>query len=194
VRIHREFATTTVFVTHDQEEAMSIADRTAVLRDGTLQQIDTPLNLYNRPATQWVAQFVGTYKINLLDAQRAKSEDGFALELQLGGQTFACECRDKDAIRRLTTSMHGRRCRIGVRPEHVSLSPPGTNGTALRGEIFTRQVLGKEILYDVTVADTHLRAVVPAKHLYDLGEPVELTFNWQEMLFFDAETGHALNV
>jgi len=111
-RIHKEFRITALYVTHDQDEALSLADRLAVMRDGRIVQAGTPDSIYSRPATEFVAQFVGD--TNLLDARAVEKGGGAALETPLGTVEPAPAGTEP-----------GRNLRISVRPECVKLVEPG---------------------------------------------------------------------
>jgi multiple sugar transport system ATP-binding protein len=139
-RIHRESGTTSMYVTHDQVEAMTLADRIVVLRDGTIQQEGSPMDIYDAPANRFVAGFFGTPAMNFLRADVASDGgrpllrgDGF--ELPLGGSPY----RDASAA-------PGRGVIVGIRPESVALAP---GGVAVPAEVNLREVLGAEVVLHV---------------------------------------------
>jgi ABC-type sugar transport system ATPase subunit len=179
-RIHREVETTMVFVTHDQEEAMAIADRIAVMNAGRIEHLGTPLEVYNHPRNLWVAQFIGSHPINVIDARR----DGSAASL-LGETGWR---------KSLPESFPAQGdFRIGVRPEHLALSAGGQGGDGtLVVEVYTRQILGTDILYELKAGEHILRAVTPTSQVYDVGQPVAIGFSWGDAFLFDKETGAAL--
>ena len=125
-KLHRDLGATTVYVTHDQVEAMTLADRVVVLRDGRIEQVGTPLDLYDRPTNQFVAQFIGTPQMNIVAASDA------AELLQATG---------------LTLPPGGA---IGLRPEHLHLRPPGQGQMQARVELI--EALGAETLVYVSTA------------------------------------------
>ncbi|MFT4041182.1 MAG: ABC transporter ATP-binding protein [Thermomicrobiales bacterium] len=179
-RIHREVETTMVFVTHDQEEAMAIADRIAVMNKGQIEHLGTPLEVYNHPRSLWVAQFIGSHPINVMEADR----NGDSATL-LGVVNWR---------KPLPTQFPASgQFLAGVRPEHLTLSAnddpaPGT----LRAEIYTRQILGTDILYELKAGDQILRAVTPTSQVYEVGQNVTVGFDWNDAFLFDKETGAAL--
>jgi ABC-type sugar transport system ATPase subunit len=179
-RIHREVETTMVFVTHDQEEAMAIADRIAVMNAGQIEHLGTPLEVYNNPRNLWVAQFIGSHPINVIEARR----DGNAAAL-LGNGGWRKAFPESFPV-------HGDFL-IGVRPEHLAVTPgaQGGDGTLL-AEIYTRQILGTDILYELKTGDQILRAVTPTSQVYEVGQPVAIGLNWSDAFLFDKETGAAL--
>jgi multiple sugar transport system ATP-binding protein len=186
VRIHREVETTMVFVTHDQEEAMAIADRIAIMNGGELIQLGPPLDVYQAPRNLWVAQFIGSHPINVLPASR--NGDGVRL-LSDAGWT---EILPATARQRLD-SRGSDGFLVAIRPEHLRLA--AANGSSLNGlaaEVYTRQILGTDILYELTVHGQTLRAVTPTNQLFDAGDRVALRFDWNDAFLFDAGSGDTI--
>jgi multiple sugar transport system ATP-binding protein len=183
VRIHREVRTTMVFVTHDQEEAMSIGDRIAVMRAGELMQIGPPLRLYDDPVNLWVAQFIGAQPINIVDC-RLDSRDAPASILN-GATTVQVDPGLYDTIRGATDAPE---VQLGIRPEFVTISREPRTQPAVRGQIYTRQVLGNQILYDIAVAGQHIRAVTSAREQFDVDEQIYADFSWDDVFAFDKTT------
>jgi multiple sugar transport system ATP-binding protein len=191
VRIHRELETTMVFVTHDQEEAMSVADRIAVMRGGELVQVGTPLDVYNAPICTWVSQFVGSHPINLfrirLDPSRPQAFPT--------GRPEAALPIDPALHSRLRSAAPSGELVVGIRPEFVNLTPPREAGDgAWHGEVYTRQVLGTSILYDVRSANGHVRAVSSSQNQHDPGRRVLVEFAWTSVFFFDSQTEQRIQV
>jgi multiple sugar transport system ATP-binding protein len=178
-RIHREVETTMVFVTHDQEEAMAIADRIAVMSHGRLVQLGPPLDLYQAPRNLWVARFIGAHPINVLPC--SLDADGARL---LGGEwTAPLPAVVRAAIMGATPPGEAL---VGVRPEHLALFPAAAAPAGSRtGEIYTRQILGTDILYEITVDGERLRAVTPTSQAFAPGDAVAIGFAWHDALVFD---------
>jgi multiple sugar transport system ATP-binding protein len=146
-RIQHEVGVTTIYVTHDQVEAMTMGDRVAVMRKGELQQMAEPQKLYDSPKNLFVASFIGSPSMNIVEAE-VERRDG-ALVVRLGDQELPVP--DEVTRRRpALTGYAGRRLALGIRPEHLedaSLSRNG--GVRLRGRVLLTEALGSEILAHV---------------------------------------------
>ena len=180
VRIHREVETTMVFVTHDQEEAMAIADRIAVMSEGRIVQLGHPLDLYEAPVNLWVAKFIGAHPINVVEARAAGG--GAAL---LADGSWSAPAPAAIAAR---LGERDEGAWVGVRPEHVEVLPPGDGPGLLRAEVYTRQILGTEVLYELAAGGERLRAVTPTSRLFRIGDPVAARFDWGNAFVFDRAT------
>jgi multiple sugar transport system ATP-binding protein len=150
-RIQRELGATTIYVTHDQAEAMTMGDRVAVLRKGELQQIDVPQRLYDLPANLFVASFIGSPAMNLVQAGLRRQNGRFVASV--GGQELAIPEAVAAAHRGLAR-YDGRTIGVGIRPEHVqdAALAAGRDGGRLRGEVLITEALGSERLVHVEVA------------------------------------------
>ena len=186
VRIHRGVETTMVFVTHDQEEAMAIADRIAVMRDGELIQLGPPLDLYQAPRNLWVARFIGAHPINVVDAALA---DGGTRLLGDGSWPVSLPATLRAKVEQGAAD---GAFQVGIRPEHLALSPDGMGANVLAAEVYTRQILGTDILYELTANGHLLRAVTPTSQLYDSGDRVGIRFDWSDAFLFDPASENAL--
>jgi putative spermidine/putrescine transport system ATP-binding protein len=162
-RIQSRLGITTIYVTHDQEEALSISDRVAVLSQGRIEQIGTPSEIYGSPSTPFVAEFVGT--MNRLEATVADSQSG---EVDYGGIRVAV-----DAVRGRTA---GERVLVLVRPETVELGSP--NGAGLIGEVISQTFLGPVTRLKVTLDQGEMTADVSASRAesYPVGTRVAVGF------------------
>ncbi len=120
--LHERLGVTSIFVTHDQEEALSISDRIAVMRQGAVEQVGTPEEVYARPATAYVARFIGNPRIELLPAD-VEEESGVAFAV-CGEARFALDCAQAAFLRK-----HCGRIDLGLRPEHVALAEAGIAAT-----------------------------------------------------------------
>jgi multiple sugar transport system ATP-binding protein len=181
-RLHSQLPTTSVFVTHDQVEAMTLGDRVVIMRDGRVQQIGTPLAVYGKPANKFVAGFIGAPAMNFLD-----------LTVRVDGATTAVEAPGlRLAVNEVSAFALGRwkdrRVIMGVRPEHLVLgdSAPGRSFDA-RVEVVEQ--LGSEILLETKASDTRITvARVPAESPIAPGDQVRLSVQPRRLHFFDPES------
>jgi ABC-type sugar transport system ATPase subunit len=188
VRIHAELETTTIFVTHDQEEAMAVADRVAIMKSGKIIQVGAPLDLYNRPKNMWIAQFVGSHPINLIDLFIEDNHNNVVL-FSDGGIRTEVPSEFYQDIRRRSTK---KNLVLGIRPEFMRLRTGITGKGHLLASVYTRQVLGNQILYELMVGSDLVRSVIPSTENYLVGDEVFIEFAWSHALTFDKETGECL--
>jgi len=151
-RIQREVGATTIYVTHDQVEAMTMGDRVAVLRKGVLQQVATPQELYERPANLFVASFIGSPAMNLLQARIERAADG-GLSCRVGRQRIALPA-ELTGARPALAARAGSTVGVGIRPEALrdaAQAPGAPADSRLRGRVVTTELLGFELLAHVQV-------------------------------------------
>src|SRR5213080_4739202 len=150
-RIQRELGTTTIYVTHDQTEAMTMGDHVAVMRKGELQQMDTPQKLYSDPKNLFVASFIGSPSMNLVEAHIQRSNG--ALVAKLGDQELTIPAATQSA-RPALESYAGRSVAIGIRPEQLEDASVARDGheARLRGRVLVTEALGSELLAHVELA------------------------------------------
>ena len=157
-KLHRELGATTVYVTHDQVEAMTLADRVVVLRDGMIEQVGSPLALYDKPANQFVAQFIGTPQMNMLAADKLPALPG------------------------LTVSPGGF---VGLRPENVTLQPAGQG--AVQGTVELVEALGAEtLIYVLLPSGAQVVARQTSRTPLQAGQAVGLAIDADAAHLFDA--------
>ncbi|HEX3976420.1 MAG TPA: ABC transporter ATP-binding protein [Solirubrobacteraceae bacterium] len=191
IRLHKRLTmTTSVYVTHDQIEALTMGDRVAVLKDGDVMQCATPSGLYENPANSFVAGFIGSPKMNLLSGEFQDGERRPTLTL-LGGEVELHPLQAKA----LRDSGGGRTPLVGIRP--ADLRPPadvaGTSHTArLQGIVDVVEHSGSEIFVTVRVHDQLMVARFPRTIIPTAGDHVELVFNPSHLYFFAADSGERL--
>ncbi len=180
-RLHKRLGTTILYVTHDQVEAMTLADRIVVMRDGRIEQVGTPMALYQQPASTFVAAFMGSPPMNLHRCAVLRDADG--AHAQLGeGQRLRLPDGAAPAADRVT---------LGLRPEQISLqAQPGA--LRLRGEVEPVEPLGAEAIVHLRVGDAALLARVPGMALHEIGEALDLHIAPAALHLFDADSGAAL--
>ncbi len=166
-KLHRDLGATTVYVTHDQVEAMTLADRVVVLRDGQIEQVGTPLELYDRPANQFVAQFIGTPQMNLVAANLVPQlADAFSIPMPADGH-------------------------VGLRPESIMLRPTGSG--QLQGKVDLIEALGAETLVYITSEQgAQLVARQNTRTKVHVGDAVGIAIDAPTAHLFDAQGRIAL--
>ena len=155
-RLQRDLGTTTIYVTHDQIEAMTMGDRVAVMRKGELQQVADPQTLYDRPVNLFVGGFIGSPAMNMIEATVARANGGFALDV--GAQRIGLD-EATLARRPALRSYEGRTVILGIRPEDLedaSLDPDVPADRRLRGVVELREALGSELIVHFRVEGTQL--------------------------------------
>ncbi|WP_342315280.1 sn-glycerol-3-phosphate ABC transporter ATP-binding protein UgpC [Lysobacter sp. FW306-1B-D06B] len=186
-RLHRKLGTTMIYVTHDQVEAMTLGQRIVVLDKGRIQQIDTPMALYNRPANLFVATFLGSPKMNLLQGEVVERGGGLALRLT-DGVDFALVAEEEllGTLRRQV----GRRLIVGLRPEDLSLADAGPGRLTARVE--TVEPVGNEAFLNLDCGGEEMVVRLPPRKLPKVGDTVHLDHNPDHLHFFDPDTGRSL--
>lgn len=177
-RIHRSLGATFIYVTNDQVEALSMADQVAVLREGTVQQVGTPTEVYDRPANQWVAGFVGSPRISLLachaEGDRLVGAEGWTLPRP-----------------RWATAEDRRPLLLGVRAEDLSVEARGD--TVLTGELYGLEPLGDRTVVDVKMGREILKVKARPTVTGTPGQRIAVTVDLDRVHLFDADTGLTLS-
>jgi multiple sugar transport system ATP-binding protein len=183
--LHSRLGVTSIFVTHDQEEALSISDRIAVMREGRVEQYGTPEEVYARPATTYVARFIGSPPMDILRGEIV-SENGSGV-YRVGAATFPLPAPTATALHAVASS---RGADLAVRSEHVLLTPPGDGVPAT---VQVTQPLGPSTVVTAAWDGGALTARVPGIATLLPGETVGLRLDPAGLLFFDRETGLRLD-
>lgn len=186
---------TVIFVTHDQEEAMSLGDRVAVMRNGAIQQIAPPREIYSAPANRFVASFIGSPQMNLFHGSVAQRDGrlvfiGAEAEPEVSLPKFVLEPGGARAD--WFGGNVGRQVLLGFRPEHVSLADDKATRSTVAGKIVTEQFIGAETILQIRVADRTVQLRSGSKRAHCAGEEVRLCFDFSRAHIFDAVTGVAV--
>src|SRR6056297_1953027 len=186
-KLHQRLKTTIVYVTHDQIEAMTLADRIAVLKDGELQQLGTPKEVYDTPENLFGAGFMGSPSMSFIDVAVERSETGFSVAVEgSDGRMLALPVPD------YLKSWAGKRVILGIRPEHVSQPDEQKRDDSMVTEgRFTVEVTeptGPDALAVIRLNDTDVQCRLDAEHPVEWGEDADLMFDMRKVVFFDPES------
>ncbi|MCC3429896.1 MAG: ATP-binding cassette domain-containing protein [Microcoleus sp. PH2017_04_SCI_O_A] len=184
VQLQRQLGTTTIYVTHDQTEAMTMGDRIAIMNAGQLQQVAKPLELYNKPANLFVAEFIGSPPMNFLPVQ-------FTAPLLISHPQFRFTLPDIWA--KNLQKYDGRGLILGIRPEHLSINPPATKNLSVQVEIV--EALGHETYLRVCLTDdpaVRMQVRVPPERSIRVGEELWLAIAHDKIHLFDPDTELAI--
>ena len=204
-KLQRDLKVTTVYVTHDQIEAMTMGDRVAVMSRGVLQQVDTPQNLYDAPRSLFVASFIGSPQMNLLVGTLALGESN---TIRIGSQTLPVS-PEVLALRPALARYDGRDVAIGIRPEHCQDAAfANDSSSALKGQVEVREGLGSEVILHISIdaqglsaagvdgttvlPNASITARVNASTALNVGDEAVVTADTRHMHFFDLETDLAI--
>ena len=174
-RLQHQLGTTTIYVTHDQAEAMTLASRVAVMRKGRLQQFDTPMNIYNHPANRFVAEFVGSPSMNFLDG-----------EIDPNDATFTTNSIRLQSVKSVSGSTS--RVTLGIRPEHIQVLTEPQDG-AIPATVYVTEQMGNETFVFLSVGANRLIARAPAEFRAEVESKVWLQIATDKVHFFDPGSG-----
>ena len=178
-RLQMELGITSIYVTHDQVEAMTMADRIAVIKDGILQAYAPPDELYDRPRTLFVGSFVGNPPMNLLEVEVSQENGGYHARCEGMHVAVPPDRGEKAAGRGEIT--------LGIRPEDVIISDQG-----IPGEVYVVEPLGRDDLIDMQVGDAHIRILADPALQLKIGDHIKVNFNTEKVQFFDPKTEESL--
>jgi len=179
-RVHKRVKKPTLYVTHDQEEAMSMSDRIVVLNDGQIEQRGTPDELYTRPQNTFVANFIGNPSMNFLNGQVISGDDG-AITIEIEDQTFSFGANTVDG-----RTIDGE-VTIGFRPEDINVYSNGSGD--LSGHLALVERIGDSVLASIERSSGEIRATVPADNSLTEDEPVSFSFDESLVHIFERDSG-----
>ncbi len=180
--LHKRLQTTFVYVTHDQTEAMTMGDRIVVMKDGVIQQVDTPQNLYNSPCNKFVAGFIGSPQMNFLEAAVEKEGEGFALVFG----DHRIHVRKPELA-----SYVGKKVIFGIRPEDIHAEESFlsmSEGSNIQAKVNLAEMMGFEIYLYLTCSGQRIVARVPSRTGIRADDEVRLALDTNKIHIFDSET------
>lgn len=179
--LHDRLGTTSIYVTHDQIEAMTMADRIVVMCDGSIEQIGRPLDVFDRPATRFVAGFIGSPAMNFLPARITDGDSGHCVAQLSGGQMLR--------LPDIENALRGKSVVIGIRPHEIAL----TGADPLEARVHLVQQTGIETLALCRIGEEELLVQTPDRVSLAKGERIELSPKSSKLHIFDRDTGERLN-
>ncbi|OCO99237.1 MULTISPECIES: sn-glycerol-3-phosphate ABC transporter ATP-binding protein UgpC [unclassified Ensifer] len=181
-RLHQMLKTTVVYVTHDQIEAMTLATRIAVMRDGRIEQLGTPEEIYDRPATLYVAGFVGSPPMNILDATVSKEQllilgDDQPIDMPVHFRSVVAD---------------GQRVKVGIRPEALRVAKGGETGAQFKARIEVVELTGPELVTTARIGEQRITACLPPRSAVTAGEDRTFVVDVDVLHLFDPQSGRSL--
>ena len=185
-KLHQRLGTTIIYVTHDQTEAMTLGTRIVVMKDGVVQQVDTPQNLYDKPGNLFVAGFMGSPQMNFLDAD--VEVQGDKASLKIAGQSI--ELPPAKAKKLIEGGYGGKKVTFGIRPEDVDDSEMvvSTSKAVFESTINVYELLGAEVYLYFDLAEFPITARVDSRTTARPGDKVKFAFDVEKIHIFDKET------
>ena len=181
-RLHKSLETTIIYVTHDQTEAMTLGSRIVVMKDGVVQQVDTPERLYDAPCNRFVAGFIGSPQMNMIDAQ-CEAQDGKTV-LRFADYTLTVDEKRADALKE--QGYLGKTVILGIRPEDLHEADEEDN--AFSATVSVYEMLGAEALLHFEIGDTEWTAKVSPELRTEVGDVVRLQLDESKIHIFDKDT------
>jgi len=181
--LHQRLKTTSIYVTHDQIEAMTMGDKIVVMRDGRIEQTGSPLELYDHPANQFVAGFIGSPSMNFLPGTLRRSADRLRVELKDGTQLDAPP---------QTPGVDGQPVIFGTRPEHLTLVPEGTAHGGIPSRVVVMEPSGMDTFVACRHEGVELSAVFRERHDFAPGSTIHLQPDMKSAHLFNVDTGQRL--
>ncbi len=182
-KLHEQLGNTMVYVTHDQVEAMTMADKIVVLRDGRVEQVGAPLELYHNPQNQFVAGFIGSPRMNFLNAQVLKAEGNTAWLKLSGGEEFSMQTDHPVTA--------GDVLLLGIRPEHLLVETTGDVDISLKVDV-VEALGGTTFAYTQYASEDQVVVVTDGEHIIPRGKTMLVSFQLEHVHLFDTKTGVSL--
>ncbi|MBU0475871.1 MAG: sn-glycerol-3-phosphate ABC transporter ATP-binding protein UgpC [Bacteroidetes bacterium] len=188
-KLHQKLGVTMIYVTHDQTEAMTMGDRIVVMKDGSIQQVDTPLNLYRKPVNTFVAGFIGTPSMNFIEGKFLINN---GLEFNSLDESFVFLLPEK-YIKKLE-NWSSRNIKLGIRPESFSYEPNHDDSVKIKIKISVFEPMGNESFLYFNLGGKEIVSRVPGIIEQKVGNEIDLYINADNLYFFDELTGNTIYV
>ena len=181
IKLRKRINTTFIYVTHDQTEAMTLGDRIVVMKDGYIQQIGTPQEVYDHPSNLFVSGFIGTPQMNYFDAQLLKENGRYFVQVD----GYKVELSEEKQERLSSRNVEAQEITLGVRPDHITLSDKG-----IKGVVDVSELMGSSLHLHLSVDDKDVIAIVPTegKVVDYINKEVDLAFSGNVCHLFDKKT------
>lgn len=193
LKLRQRIQTTFIYVTHDQTEAMTLGDRIVIMKDGVIQQVGTPQQVFDSPANIFVAGFIGVPQMNFFDADLVLRDDRYAVEL--GGISIILS--DEKQANLKAGAVEPQPVRLGVRPEHIALLGEGEQ--TLNGTVDVSEMMGSSVHLHLTAMGQDIIVIVPTMEMrgptpidFSPGQEIAITFGGNVVHLFSRETGENL--
>ena len=196
IKLRQRINTTFIYVTHDQTEAMTLGDRIVIMKDGVVQQIGTPQELFDSPANLFVSGFIGVPQMNYFDAELIKDEQNKYL-VKVGGITVTPDSEKQQRL--LSAGAAPQKIILGVRPEHITLK--GDDGNMINGNVDVSEMMGSSVHLHLTALGRDIIVIVQTLDAREVspggikpGQSIAFTFGGNVIHMFDPETGKNLEL
>ena len=190
-KLHKKLETTFIYVTHDQTEAMTMGTRIVVMKDGVVQQVDSPTNLYNKPCNVFTAGFIGSPQMNFVDALLEKKEDG--VYLKFGNESI--KLPEGKASNPVLQDYFGKTVILGIRPEDLHDEESflaSSEGAAVSAYVDVTEMMGAEYYLYLKIADKAFTARVNQRTTAKMGDSIKIAFDTNRIHLFDKETENTI--
>ena len=189
--LHNRLKATIIYVTHDQTEAMTLGDRIVIMKDGIVQQVGTPQEVFDHPANIFVAGFIGMPQMNMFDAKLVEQSGKYSVEL--GGVSIILSEEKQAALAK--NNVKSQEITLGIRPEHIALAQPGKD--AITGKVDVSEMMGSAIHLHVNACGRDTIIIVQTMDLTDgedlsIGSEISFAFGGNAVHVFNKETGENL--
>jgi len=186
LKLHKRLNTTFIYVTHDQTEAMTLGDRIVIMKDGLVQQIATPQEVYENPANEFVASFIGTPQMNLFDAELVDDENEY--HIVFNGHELDISKKNKELLK--SKNIKSQKVILGARPENIIITEKTKESFPLTVDVY--EFMGNEMLIHSKINDNKI--VIKTETRYDIktDDIINISFKTNKLHIFEKETGNNL--